>query len=186
MADIYRPDTPRICIQPLTDPIPGFRERNLQNLAPSIPEISFDCFKKLVLPNVSEDKLKNAVQALCEKGHLNDNGWVRLLEESDAQAQEEREMKEAEYFAPLFNALNDILGEDSTVFFSNNPAKSLRSEGDSSSYIADVNVLLRKSTSVMPKEQEDDEFECDAVVTGELKNGCRPDDVNDVSDGLQL
>ncbi|KAE9383274.1 hypothetical protein BT96DRAFT_1009435 [Gymnopus androsaceus JB14] len=105
-------------------------------------------------------------------GHLNGNGWVRLLEELDAQAQEsEREVKEAEYFAPLFNALNSILGEDSTVFFSNNPAKSLWSEGDSSSYIADVNVLPRKSTSVSPKEQEDDEFECDAVVTGELKNG---------------
>ncbi|KAE9399542.1 hypothetical protein BT96DRAFT_993874 [Gymnopus androsaceus JB14] len=178
MADIYRPDTPRICIQSLTDLIPGFRERNSQNLAPSIPEISFDCFKKLVLPDVSDDKLKNAVQTLHEKRHLNDNGWVRLLEESDAQAQEGREVKEAEYFAPLFEALNSILGEDSTVFFSNNPAKSLWSEGDNSSYIADVNVLLRKSTSVSPRKQGE-EFECDVVATGDLEMDSTPDKVND-------
>ncbi|KAJ4465916.1 hypothetical protein C8R41DRAFT_857601 [Lentinula lateritia] len=91
----------------------------------------------------------------------------------------EKEKKESLFYAPLFEGLNSIMGADSAFKFSDNhnPGKHLLSEGDHSHYNADVNGLLTKTTAVPPI-AEGVEYECDVLMTGELKKKSTPDTVD--------
>ncbi|KAJ3900163.1 hypothetical protein F5879DRAFT_973834 [Lentinula edodes] len=69
------------------------------------------------------------------------------------------------------------MGADSAVKFSDNPHKHLLSEGDHSFYKALINGLATKTTSV-PHIAEGKEYECDVLITGELKK-TTPETVDD-------
>ncbi|KAJ4464424.1 hypothetical protein C8J55DRAFT_482832 [Lentinula edodes] len=68
------------------------------------------------------------------------------------------------------------MGADSAVKFSD---KHLLSEDYHSHYKADINGLLTKTTAVPPI-AEGVEYECDVLMTGELKKKSTPDTVDDV------
>ncbi|KAH7877017.1 uncharacterized protein C8R40DRAFT_1168940 [Lentinula edodes] len=165
----------------------------------SIPEITFDLFKRAVLPVVEEFSVEEAHQKLRERCILIDEGWKEINfgvgEQEQEQEQEveelkvkmeieveevevEKEKKESLFYAPLFEGLNSIMGADSAVKFSDNPGKHLLSEDDHSHYKADVHGLLTKTTAVHPI-TEGAEYECDVLMTGELNKKSTPDTVDD-------
>ncbi|KAJ4499966.1 hypothetical protein C8R41DRAFT_875539, partial [Lentinula lateritia] len=152
-----------------------------------ISEITFDLFKQAVLPSVEESSVEKAYQKLRERGILIDEGWkdlnfgaVEQEHEQETEDEEEKELKievqkkESLFYAPLFEGLNSIMGADSAVKFSNNSNKHMFSEGDHTHYKANINGFLTKTTAVFPI-AEGEEYECDVLMTGELKKKSTPD-----------
>ncbi|GAW09900.1 hypothetical protein LENED_012113 [Lentinula edodes] len=154
-----------------------------------------------VLPVVEDSSVEKAHQKLRERGILIDEGWKEINfgvgeqgqeQETKANVEEEelkvnmeievekfevekKEKKEPLFYAPLFEGLNSIMGAGSAVKFSD---KHLLSEGYHSHYKADINGLLIKTTAVPPI-AEGEEYECDVLMTGELKKKSTPDTVDD-------
>ncbi|ESK85644.1 hypothetical protein Moror_9947 [Moniliophthora roreri MCA 2997] len=54
------------------------REQVIQDLGPSIPEVSFQWFKAAVLPHVEDTKLTEVYDALKRDQELSDEGWCGL------------------------------------------------------------------------------------------------------------
>lgn len=167
------PDTPRLIRSFIFGPETRFDIMRWQESTVDIravPEVTFDFYKHSVLPKVEDGALNMACDKLKEEGALTTDGWVSL------RFPEDNKESKNDIYAPLATYLQKIVGQHSLIRFSSKP----KSEGDHSSYIADIHGMMIQTTAV----DTNDKVSYDSAMIGKFKKNNTIGDLNNVSGSI--